>query len=715
MKNSSRASFIRALFMTFMTLFVGYFPYAHAQTTQLGSQGSTNIQLSRPNTQPQQNNAPLTVSNGNSNYGNWGQLGPASTYCGGVNQDPCRPSPAKFESSAMMQCPAGTFPGQGECFTCPTGFSRSVWPAGGPRGCRKDDASVAAVDLPAIYAGDPIKLLKCEAGEFYDPGKGGSCWSCPPDTRRTAYPVTGPQACHAPAGIAYAKAIPSGSNKMCQPGQIHDLVGSGTDAVRNRLGVQFNNNIPPAINQNLGKGYGSCWSCPPGRKRTYASVWTDNACVADTIDFKPAVYGQPGMFRLDGAQEVVLELMNEMSLINLYAVAINGGGRDSKIPLNAVLSASWDEIAYSPATSLVLQVALWDRITDALANPQGATAAEKRLVISFADAIRRYRMYRAQSALDAYDLWYAADAYQKVRTEERTRQPPSMTDMYMVGFKPPEFNAITGAIIGANLGIMGSTYAGSQVLISAKGANLKKLVFPYRRAKAAAQANEEAKGIVNLSDDFTKLLVKRMAEEQNEIYRLNGVVMDAYKAISKGAPKTEILEIAARRLGPEGGEQVAKQVAAMITRYEKKGGIEAAQKVIFAALGRASSSVASVLELLGSAGPQIIITVLVEVIQTITEAFINAQMARPVLVQGLARASAPVDMARMLLNSTGRLGRPRPSPRPPLLRRPRRGLRPQRRRRPGPPPAARLELPYPRPPPQRARQLLRQLPPNRAS
>ncbi|MBT5646331.1 MAG: hypothetical protein HOJ41_00580, partial [Rhodospirillaceae bacterium] len=40
-----------------------------------------------------------------------------------------------------------------------------------------------------------VKGFGCPRGQFFDPRKGGECWSCPTKTFRTTRAVTNPQAC----------------------------------------------------------------------------------------------------------------------------------------------------------------------------------------------------------------------------------------------------------------------------------------------------------------------------------------------------------------------------------------------------------------------------------------------------------------------------------------------------------------------------------------
>ena len=95
----------------------------------------------------------------------------------------------------LGKCPKGQFLHvlNQTCYSCPKRYKRTADPnVGGKRACiRKTKASLAA----GKYRGKPPKGLLCVKGQFYDPRKGGQCWSCPRGWHRTINPVTGTKAC----------------------------------------------------------------------------------------------------------------------------------------------------------------------------------------------------------------------------------------------------------------------------------------------------------------------------------------------------------------------------------------------------------------------------------------------------------------------------------------------------------------------------------------
>ena len=95
-------------------------------------------------------------------------------------------------------CPKGAFLdiGLGRCYSCPRGYQRTTQAVTHQRACSRN----AGADL---VAASPVGKAGCPAGSFFDPIRGGSCWSCPSGSKRTTTPVNGNRACQAP-GVAAA-------------------------------------------------------------------------------------------------------------------------------------------------------------------------------------------------------------------------------------------------------------------------------------------------------------------------------------------------------------------------------------------------------------------------------------------------------------------------------------------------------------------------------
>ncbi|MDP6708966.1 MAG: hypothetical protein QF893_21695, partial [Alphaproteobacteria bacterium] len=158
---------------------------------------------------------------------------------------PARSEPAKATRHKKVGCPRGSFfdPRKGgECWSCPSGYKRSLAPVTAKNACAK---SVFGKTARAKYRGKH----GCGRGQFFDPRKGGECWSCPSGYKRSLAPVTATNACVRPGKKQLAKA------------QYHKKLGCARGAF-------------------LDIGRGECWSCPSGYGRSLHPVTDRRACVA---------------------------------------------------------------------------------------------------------------------------------------------------------------------------------------------------------------------------------------------------------------------------------------------------------------------------------------------------------------------------------------------------------------------------------------------------
>ena len=326
------------------------------------------------------------------------------------------------------------------------------------------------------------------------------------------------------------------------------------------------------VAQSLGKGtHGTCWSCPTDTKRSWFPVWNDKACKAQAIGIVPAAYAHPGLFGLAGGEQVALALVKERTQIESIARAI---AVETKQAPEAAVRDTWDDIARAPQSSLVLQAALCARIQAAAAEPQKASADEVRLRDSFAEAVRAYRTYMAQTSLDAYNLWSRTD--QLARGQ---RDANNLISLFDYGVPPPDLEKLSAAGILGGVGVN----AGISVTVAYVfgKASIQKLIFPYRRVSVKAGQKIAAKVAEKVGEEFAEKLGQRVATE-----------------------------IGAKAAG-------------------------------------------SMLALIGSAGPQIIITIAVEMIAGSIEQIVDIATAKPKLETKLRIATAAVDITRMLQTDEG--------------------------------------------------------------
>ncbi len=179
----------------------------------------------------------------------YGPQGKGASTCGGVGQAKCTDKPATFMAAAVGTCPTGSFfdIGKWQCYTCPSGYNRTLEPVDGDHACSKADPTVKLQQLPATFAG-----RLCPAPTFYDPIHGGQCYRCPAGTRRSAASVEASNACFEPAHEDLTDATKRKSSATafgCSAGTFWD-----------------------------GWNGGACWTCPSGYNRTGYPISGDKAC-----------------------------------------------------------------------------------------------------------------------------------------------------------------------------------------------------------------------------------------------------------------------------------------------------------------------------------------------------------------------------------------------------------------------------------------------------
>jgi hypothetical protein len=335
-----------------------------------------------------------------------GYAGPTQAWKGISNLGACQSHVQRYGPAGMGEVFYDGWPGYAGCWVCPAGYKRSTNAI-----YEKNGAMACYQNTPEAWSkATLLGQAQCKAGEFEDSHNGGECWSCRAGTTRSVYPVYEGRACTVWGGYVYAKATETaGSVLGCGTGLGSDTGDTFFDAITSKdLNVQASIRkqnggiLPQGIGQSVG---GTCWKCPAGYKRMDGSsaVYGDQACGSLTIVWKSAPYAQPGIFGLDGGEEVALALVRDGTLINQFA--------DAAVPKLAATSADarkkvWDEIARTPQTSGPLLLAVLVRIKAAATDPAHATPAELRLAASFSNAVVSFRTYLANEALGAYHAWY---------------------------------------------------------------------------------------------------------------------------------------------------------------------------------------------------------------------------------------------------------------------------------------------------------------------
>lgn len=144
-------------------------------------------------------------------------------------------------------CPKGSFfdPRKGgQCWSCPKGWHRTVFPVTGKKACERR----AYLKHKKATKGKKTKLAwQCKGKSFWDPWKGGHCWSCE-GYKRTAHHINGKKAC---------------SRRIKAKRSTAEFV-RGFGCGKGRF-------FDPADG-------GRCWSCPNGWHRTVKNVKSAKAC-----------------------------------------------------------------------------------------------------------------------------------------------------------------------------------------------------------------------------------------------------------------------------------------------------------------------------------------------------------------------------------------------------------------------------------------------------
>jgi hypothetical protein len=410
------------------------------------------------------------------------------------------------------KCPTGQHAKGGSCFSCPSGYNRTLNAMESDKAC----AQVVKVDKSNAKL---IKQAICEPGEIRDklrdPKHGGECWTCPTAATRTVFPINGGKACQIGGNFKYAGATQT-SALSCPAGQMFDLVNSKHPKVQTLLRKQGG-----SFPANLGKGGGgSCWSCPAGYRRTAFAAWNPGACESIGTDWRSATYTQPGLFGLDGAEDVAKEILTTRpELIIQIAKSI---APSLKMSVADVIRDSWDDIAIQPEESAILKTAVYSRLQAAAAEPAKASAAEKRLLASFAEAMMRFRSYLAQEALSAGEAWQQVKLIKKAQS--RTVMQGDATVLFT---DLPNFEDITTSAV---LGGLATGTGLSALAVSGIVKNVSMdIVFPFRnRGRTAGKIGSEAAeaALKKLSSTVTKEVADAAAKAAEKA---------AIKAASKSA------------------------------------------------------------------------------------------------------------------------------------------------------------------------------------
>ena len=346
------------------------------------------------------------------------------------------------------RCPQGSFFDPirgGECWSCPSGYRRTVFSVEDRGWACETGANIFELKKSAATF---IKKGVCEAGTIFDPRNGGECWTCPSGMLRTVFPVNEANACETPAGIAYKPATKT-APLTCKTSETFDPIGGGT-----------------------------CWVCPESYERSSSRVDSATACKAGLITWKTAPFREPGLLGLPGAGAVLFEATQSnpklvQSTIQLVASKL---AASSGQPLATVLAEQKRLYAYEPQHSVVAAAVVLTRLLAASTDPATASANEQTLMKSFSDYVIAKRTYIATDMLAAYDNWYASNEYWR----EKRHLTQGLSGLVSYGTVPPDFDKLGMAAavgIGATAGAISmGTESAVELLKLAKSAERLNLI-----------------------------------------------------------------------------------------------------------------------------------------------------------------------------------------------------------------------------------------------
>lgn len=521
-----------------------------------------------------------------------------------------------------LRCKVGEFLDAelGGCFACPTGYSFTGAPRDTPLACAKTQPTQRS---PATLVG----VAKCEPGEFLSPRNLGECWACPPNMQRSGLPLTGQKACQSIGGFSF-QAAEYIDSRVCPAGTKHSPWGIGYKPIRERIRKQTGQ-FPPNPRDQDYKLPGTCWTCPTGYKRKAGTmVWSDQACQSIGIGWSPAPYVQPGLFGLDGGEEVAKDIIrNRPADINAIAAGLSG-------PLGMTPGESqreaWDEIAGAPHDSIPLQIAAWSRVVLAAEDPAGATPAEKKLLESFQTATQHYKTHLAQTALELGREWQDVE-----RAETARAYAPDAANaggayggggnIYKLYDNPPDFDQLSAEVVaGTFVGGAAAWTVGMALLANAADNSAEDLILPFR-GKGDPAIRQLKRKIKN------EVVGELMAEHNLKKIRFTpgGMVADENLRQAIQGRVDQRLDLA-KQGAAEAGEDIGKKFAKTFGRK----------------LASSFSKISAWVSL-----P--FVEIMLEVVVNAIEQAVKKANVVPKLEAKLAQAQQPVDLARWLNTSAG--------------------------------------------------------------
>ncbi len=408
---------------------------------------------------------------------------------------PCSFDKAEYTGKAVGKCPTGSFfdLGTWSCFTCPSGYNRTGFAVDTPKACSKE------IRPEYKYAKRVAGHKACPAGSFKDGRNGGECWSCPTGYSRTMSALTAWDAC----GKVFASARKAEFiDRVCLEGSFPDPNGgcyicptgfSRTAAAVTGHNACFRNESQVAAKKEAALTCkegdlfdfidgGTCWKCPANSVRSLFGVKSDKACEYTDMLWEPAKRAPNGLFRIPGGHEIAAQVIKERTRIDGAIKKFLSIDTNTAQEREEFAKGAWELIQTEPENSPILMAAVYDHVFDLVINGP-KTDPERDIVRSLGNYVQGSRMLVAEEMSRVWESWNRG-----IEMNTRRLSGSNMVSAYNTGVRPPNMQTTLQDIMtlspGALVGTMlyGATRALHTSITVAKVAKtVMRQIFPYAK------------------------------------------------------------------------------------------------------------------------------------------------------------------------------------------------------------------------------------------
>lgn len=615
--------------------------------------------------------------------------------CGGVvggkPQPSCSTNYARYEGAAVGKCPAGSIfdVGLWQCWSCPRGFERTAAAVDTDRACGRE-ATAQERQKTAQFARAALLGPLCPPADpwfeksFYDSIRGGECWACPKGYATNVLPrVDAWDKCTRPSSEELVRPTRMFNTPWptdCKPGQFFDTWDGGAcwkcpsgfvrtahhvnsasgcskviPAESKRATVRGIAKCEPGTFQDPRNG-GECWKCPTGYDRTVHPV--DGALACETTPqriFSRATF--ESALSCPSGQDFDFIGVNDQELRNLKGA--------NMAPPNATTATSgtcWSCPAGTKRTTAHVKSA--GACTSLAMKWYTAPYPEPGLFgIPGADEV----VLELLRMKDAEGNSLVVETAIKALAEE-TKAPLAQLrkDLWEEIRSAPENSAILASIAGSAL-IAGLETAADQPakpeMVSQAQRNLIQGFAKYMTARRTyiAQDALAAYDTWAYADEFMRVRAADKPQHLLAAFGTGVVPPDFYEVVhagvfaglaTSGAVTTAYTALVTNKaIANKIFPFARKRVQRALQKAAMKGMEETGKQLIQTGAktaGKAILKASAVAKAIFSVGPQIIITVAIEILAAEIEKQIAIADARPKILAQLAQAQRLPNFAAMI-------------------------------------------------------------------